>query len=329
MFTIPHGDGLINTNQVHIDGINQFQNLFYYGIEFLAITLALIHIISLIYLLKKFFIWRKTKDYQDFLGNPMKNSAIMGIFLTIDMTFNVIFALGNHFFLKNGPYFQLIMGPALISWIILFLFAMFFSMKILKLSFTKEFNMDKMHFGFMIHPFALAMIAVTGFGIAAFSNNFAIASIAFFLSLLPLLSAILLTVIKIVTMFQHHMKNNLPDRNFLPSTLIVMPVIMLIFMSFYRIGHYLHNSLNIHISESYFIMITIIPFAFLTWYGIFALSLIKDYFKNFKDFDVSQWGFICPIAAFTVIGFFVSKLWLSVWMPLSYFLLIMVLFGIV
>ncbi len=311
MFTVSHGAGMVHFDQVHTDSITAGQNILYSSVEVAAVVFGLIHFITLFYVLSKFLSWRKTDAYREYLNDPLRNNAIMIVFLAIDMAFNVVFALGNHFIFKNGDLFQLVMLPALIAWFVLFVISMYFSIKILSIMFTKEFDMNKMHFGFLAHPFSLVMIAVTGFGIAAFSGDFVIASVAFFLALMPLLVAMLLTLIKGVTMFQHHMRNNLPDRNFLPSTLMIMPIIMLIFLSLSRIGHYFHTHLGVEVGQMYFVFVTLIPFVFLNWYVIFGLVLIKNYFVNFKEFDVTQWAFICPVASYAVIGYFANASWLG------------------
>jgi len=330
MFTFKHGKGLFNHDQLSQVITSNFQKYLFFSTEVLIIIMAIVHLVTITYLLIKYFKWLKTKDYKNYISDPLRNNGIMTVFLTITMTFNVIFAIGNHFIFKNGPLFQPIMGPALIGYFILYIFTMGTSIKILKIAFTNTFDFNKIHFGFMMHPFALSMLAVTGFGISAFSKNYIISSIAFFLAFAPWLVAILLTLIKIVTMFQHHFKNNLPDRNFLPSTLIVMPTIMLIFLSLTRIGHYLHNNLKgVEIGPAYYAIVTIIPFVFLFWYGLFSLTLIKDYFKTYKKFNVTQWGFICPIAAFNVIGFAMNKYWLGGVLPFGYILLTFVFFGII
>lgn len=329
MFTLNHGSVLITHSQIEDIAQNSIQLVLYTSVEVIATIMAIIHIITLIILLIQFLNWRKTKEYINYIKNPQVNSSIMTIFLTIDMFFNVVFAIGNHFFFTKYGIFQTVMAPALITWTLLYFITMMFSIRILKTMFTNNFDIDKMHFGFLIHPFALSMLAVTGFGIAAFSESFIISSIAFFLALAPWSVSILLLIVKIVTMFQHHFKNNLPDRNFLPSTLIVMPIVMLIFMSLFRMGHYLHNQLHIEVNPSYYIFVTMIPFVFLLWYGIFSLTLIKDYFKNFKEFNVTQWAFICPIAATSVIGYFANKFWLGIYTPLSFTILIFSLVGVV
>jgi len=61
----------------------------------------------------------------------------------------------------------------------------------------------------------------------------------------------------------------------------------------------------------YFVFVTLIPFVFLNWYVIFGLVLIKNYFVNFKEFDVTQWAFICPVASYAVIGYFANASWLG------------------
>lgn len=325
-YGLNHGKGLVTSTQVHNIAETLFQKIFYSSLEIGAIIFAIIHFVTLFYFLKHFFIWKKTKNYLNYMNNPLINNGIMAMFLAIDMAFNIAFSIGNHFIIQNGPLFQTIMLPALIGWGIVYLITMSFSLKILKTAFTKNFDMNKIHFGFMVHPFALAMLAVTGNGIAAFSKTPIIANTAFFLSLMPLMVAILLTIVKIVTMFQNHFKNNLPSRNFLPSTFIIMPTIMLIFLSFFRMGHYFEHIFKVDIGITYYIFNTIIPFAFLTWYGIFGLVLIKDYFKNFKEFNITQWGFICPLVAYVVIGSIVNKVWLGVSTILSILLTIIIIF---
>lgn len=324
-YAIEHGKGLVTTTQVHQAAETLFQKIFYTTLEVMAVIFALIHVISLFYLMKKFFVWRKTAEYTKYMNDPLKNNGIMAMFLAIDMFFNIAFAIGNHFVLQNGPLFQPVMAPALAGWTVVYLFTMGTSMRILKTSFTKEFDMKKIHFGFMTHPFALAMLAVTGYGIAAFAKTPAIANIAFFLAMAPLLVAILLTIVKVITMFQHHLKNNLPDRNFLPSTFIVMPTIMLIFLSFFRMGHYFEHIFGYHVAETFYIFTTVVPFVFLTWYGIFGLTLIKGHYKDFKKFDVSQWGFICPLVAYSVIGTIANAMWLGGYMP-GFYLIIGIVF---
>lgn len=318
--------GLISMSQIHVFSISFFEKIFYSSLEFFSIIFALIHFITLFYFLKKFLKWKKSKNYKNFIENPIKNSSIMAIFLAIDMSFNIIFAIGNHFIIQNGIWFEKLMIYALFFWMILYLFTIFFSLKILKTLITQNFNINKIHFGFMIHPFALAMIAVTGNGIAAFSKNFIIANIAFFFALIPLIVACFLTILKTIILFSNFFKNNLPKTNLLPSTFILMPTLMLIFLSFLRIGHFFENSHNIIISKSFFILNSTIPFAFLLWYGIFGLFLLKENFKNLDFTNISNWSFICPLVSFIVIGTISNKIFLNVFLPITIFLTIILIF---
>lgn len=326
-YGLEHGKGLVTFNQVHTIAQTTFQKIFYSSLEIMAVIFAIIHFVTLFYILKKYFAWKKTDEYQKYANDPLRNNGLMAIFLTLDMSLNIMFSIGNHFIIQNGSIFQTIMLPALIAWGLLYGFAMVTSLKILKIAFTTEFDMEKIHFGFMLHPFALSMIAVTGMGIAAFSKVPYVANTAFFLALMPLMTAILLTLVKTITIFQHHFKNNLPSRNFLPSTFIIMPTIMLISLSFFRAGHYLEHIHAIEISQLYYIMTTVVPFAFLFWYGLFGLMLISDYFKNFGEYDLTQWGFICPLAAFIVIGTIANNVWLGVFWPLSAVFVVLTLFS--
>lgn len=310
-YGLQHGKGLVTTTQIHQLAQTLSQKILYTTLETMAIIFATIHIITLIHFLKKYYHWKKTQNYTNFIQNPLKNNTIMTLFLALDMTFNLAFALGNHFILQNGIWFQKIMLPALLAWTIFYIFAMKTSLQILKTSLTTKFDTTKIHFGFMIHPFTLAMIAVTGNGISAFSKNPLIANTAFFLALIPLLLAILLTTIKFITSIHNHIKNGTPERNLIPSTFIIMPTIMLIFLSFFRIGHYFDHILNITFQKSYYILATTIPFAFMTWYAIFGLTLTKNYYKTFKQYNITQWGFICPLVAYIVIGTITNKIWLN------------------
>lgn len=56
-----------------------------------------------------------------------------------------------------------------------------------------------------------------------------------------------------------------------------------------------------------------IAFAFETWYLLFGLGLLKDYFKKdfFKnEYYVTLWGFICPLVAYAVLGSFLYNVFI-------------------
>jgi len=70
-----------------------------------------------------------------------------------------------------------------------------------------------------------------------------------------------------------------------------------------------------------------IAFAIEVWYLLFGLSMLKDYFKKHffkKEFYVTQWGLVCPVVAFAVLGSFVYNVFIP--SPLIYGTVLMSLF---
>ena len=95
----------------------------------------------------------------------------------------------------------------------------------------------------------------------------------------------------------------------MPSLLIVIPNITLYAISFFRLAHYFerHHEAHIHTFQQ---VVVLTAWAFETWYLIFGLVLLVDYFKKYfrKDFTISQWGLVCPFVAYVVLGTFVYKM---------------------
>jgi hypothetical protein len=194
----------------------------------------------------------------------------------------------------------------MIFWSILFILILYTEIKLLSISFTKGFDIEKIHFGWLLHPFLLGMLSTVGTGIAAMSKDSSIANTAAFLSMIAISMGLFLFLVKLVVLFKSHFtKKGLPEKQFLPSFLIVIPNITLFAISLFRLGHYLEAHHGFHI-DYYFYIIIGISFAFEIWYMFFGLFLLKDYFKqhHFKEFYVTQWGFICPLVAFVVLGSF-------------------------
>lgn len=92
----------------------------------------------------------------------------------------------------------------------------------------------------------------------------------------------------------------------------MIPNITLFAISAFRFGHFLESHHGFHLGPYYFIIMGL-AFAFEVWYMLFGFSLLVEYFKknHFKEFYVTQWGFICPLVAFVVLGAFAYNLVLS------------------
>ena len=115
----------------------------------------------------------------------------------------------------------------------------------------RGFDVDKVHFGWLLISFALAMVAVSGAGIAALAQNPEIAGSAFFLSLVPFTMAFFLTLVKLFVLFKAHYHLGLPKKvEFLPSFLMVVPIVTLLTISLFRYGHYLDYAFGLPLSKA-------------------------------------------------------------------------------
>lgn len=309
-YQVPHAKGLTTAAQVPLDSVAPLTKGFYLGLESIMILFASLHIILSLYLLPKLFKWYKEGGHKELVKNPLANPAMLAPFLSLAMSFNVMIAVVRFFVPALHENLQTIMGPALVAWIALTTFVLWLSAKLLKTAFVGDFDIHKIHFGWMLYPFTLAMVGVTGTGYAALSKSSLIAGTAAFLSTLVLTAAVFLLLVKLFAIFSSHYKSKgLPEKQFLPSVLSVVPIMTLLGIAGYRLTHYLHNHMHIE-AGSLGKVIVIVAFAFQTWYMIFGLSFLKDYLKGDflkKEYYVSQWALICPFVAYAVLGTFASK----------------------
>ena len=274
------------------------------------VAFAALHIILTIAFLSKLIPWLGSKEYKSLAGDPLKNAALLAPFISITMSMNVFIGPIRYFVPFFQENFQAMMAPALIGWSAIFVALMVVEVLLLGVSFRKGFDIDRIHFGWLLHPFALGMVSVVGSGIAAMAKAPGIANTAAFLTLISATMGLFLLVVKMIVLFKSHFKaTGLPAKQFLPSFLIVIPNITLFAITAFRLGHYLHNQHGVHMGPYYFLVVGL-SFAFEIWYMLFGLTLLVDYFRNhhFREFYVTQWGFICPLVAFAVLGSFAYKI---------------------
>jgi len=328
-YTHAHKDMLVSISDIGYGALSFWEGMYFRGLEGIMGVFSLIHVVMTVVLLIKLFKWLKTKDYKTLMQNPLKNSVIVAPFISILMTMNIMIGPIRYFISFFQENFQSMMLPAFIFWAILFIWLMIVVVRLLKRAFEKEFDVSDMDFGWLLQSFALGMMSVVGSGIAAMAHNANIAhSVAFLVSISGGMGFFLL-VVKMVTLFKSQFgKQGLPEKQFLPSFLIVIPNITLYAISAFRLGHYMehHQAVTHEVLAPFYIVIMTFSFAFEVWYMIFGLSLLKTYFKTHffkKEFYVSQWGFICPIVAFGVLGGFVHQLFVP-----SIILYVVILFSI-
>ncbi|MBT4334363.1 hypothetical protein HOD61_00935 [archaeon] len=309
-YTTENVKGLITMSQMGHGSLSLIKELLFRSLEFAMAVFAIIHIVLMISLFRRFNKWKKTDAYKDMLNDPLKNTALLAPFIAIIMTLNVFIGPVRFFIQSFADNLQSFMLPALIAWGIVWIALMKFDIKLLKIAFEKDFDIGKISFGWLLHPFALSMLTVTGTGIAALAKNASIAHAAAFMSMISGTMAAFLLTVKLISIFKsHYAAKGLPERQFLPSFLIVIPNITLLAISAFRIGHYLEHNFAMQMGPYYLLVMTL-AFAFETWYMLFGLSLLKDYFTKYffkKEFYVSQWGLVCPVVAYAVLGSFVYK----------------------
>jgi hypothetical protein len=312
-YTMNHGKGLVDISDIAHGNLPLMQEVLYRSLEAVMIVFTLIHFVSTVILLKGLFRFIKSEGYGEFINDPLKNAGILAPFISIVMTMNVFIGPIRYFSPFLAENLQSLMLPALLFWSFIWILLMRMELKLLNISFTKSFDVSKISFGWLLHPFALGMLTVVGTGIAALSKNASIAHIAAFMSLVTGTMGFFLLIVKLFSIFKSHFAApGLPEKQFLPSFLIVIPNITLYAISAFRLGHYLEHHHAVYLGPFFKIIMTV-AFAFETWYLLFGLTLLKDYFKKHffkKEFYVSQWGFVCPVVAYAVLGSFVYKVFL-------------------
>lgn len=305
-YTVEHGDGLITRAKlwdIGFEGLIASQYLF---LEAIMVVFTSIHFILTILFGIQLGKWLLTGKHKEIMNDPLKNSALLAPAISLLMTMNIFIGPLRYFLPVLSDNFQALFLPAMMFWSIIFIITMLMEIGLLGISFKRGFDIDKISFGWLLHPFLLGMLTTVGTGIAAMSKDVAIADTAAFMSLISGSMGAFLLLVKLIMVFRSHFKaSGLPDKQFLPSFLIVIPNVTLYAISAFRFGHYLENHVGLELGP-YFYFVIGISFAFEIWYLLFGFWLLIDYFKqnHFKEFYVTQWSFICPLVAFGVLGAF-------------------------
>lgn len=306
-YVIPHGKGLTTFSEVMHQASSSIEQTGFMIMSSVMVLFAVIHIGLTIKLLADLFAWRKTSDFKSYIKDPQRNTTMMAVFTSVAMTFNVFIGVIRFFVPALQANFQSLMLPALIAWGILWLLLMRTEIGLLKTAFEGNFDISKIGFGWLMQPFALGMITVSGTGIAAMSHHADIAHTAAFLSMISGTMGLFLLTVKLISIFKSHFTmTSIPERQFLPSFLIVIPITTIYAISLFRFGHYMEHQFGAHFSAFYTLVIAV-SFAFQTWYFAFGLAMLKDYFKKDffrKEYYVSLWAFICPFVGYAVLGSF-------------------------
>lgn len=315
-FTIPHDSMLISALEIRMIQLSGFDRGVQYLMEAIMVAFSFIHVGTLLYFLPKLFAFIDSNEYQAVKNDPLRHAILVTPFIAITMTMNVMLAVVRYFIPVLADNLQALMIPGFIAWGLIWVSLLSFEIQLLRIAFSNSFDVSKIQFGWLLHPFALGMVTVTGTGIAAMAANFSLATAAGFMALISGSMGFFLLIVKLITLFKARFSaSDIPSPEFLPSVLIVIPNITLYAIAFWRFGHYAHKA---HDVDSGFavLFITLFALAFETWYWLFGISLLRDYLKNHfsKNFNVVQWSFICPLVAYPVLmSFAFSMLGYSAW----------------
>lgn len=311
-YTVTHGKGLIKQSDIVFGNLDVWYGMLIRILESVMVTFTLTHVLLMFIFTFSFLSWKKTEAYEATKQNPLISSALVAPIIAFIMTMNVFIGPVRYFIPQFAQHLQSFMLPALVLWALLWVVLITVELTHLKDVFSQTLDPQETHFGWLLHPFALAMLTVTGTGIAAIASSHGIAHTAAFMSLISGSFGVFLLILKVLYLFQVQMgQKTLPAKHLLPSVLVVVPAITLFAISAFRLGHYLESHMQMEMG-AYFLMVIAGAFAFETWYLLFGMFILKDYFKTsfFKEFHVSQWGLVCPLVAYAVLGSFLYKVFI-------------------
>lgn len=310
-YTQHTGKGLISYAQLGHGALPLGSEILLRSLEGVMILFTLLHFGLTFTFLRGLIRWARSSEYAPFMRNPLTNAGILAPFISIAMSMNVMIGPVRFFVPWMAANLQTMMLPALLVWSLIWIALMRMEIRLLKTTFEQDFDVNQINFGWLLHPFALGMVTVTGTGIAAMSQTPAVAHTAAFMSLVSGTMGFFLLSVKLTAVFKSHFAaTGLPAKQFMPSLLIVVPNVTLYAISAFRMGHYLEHQFGMHLPGYSFAVITL-AFAFETWYMAFGLSLMRDYFRRHfirREFYVTQWGLICPFVAYAVLAAFFFKL---------------------
>jgi hypothetical protein len=312
-YTHHTGPGLISITRLHSGDLAPSALSFFIGLEAVMAVFGILHFALTAVLVLRLVRWIGSEGYHRLLSSPLTSASVLAPFISLGMSMNVFIATVRFFIPPIAENLQSLMLPALIGWTVLWSALLVVEMKLLGASFAQSFDVSKINFGWLLHPFALGMITVIGTGIAAMSKDPTVAHIAAFMSMVSGTMGLFLLGVKLNAIFKSHFSApGLPEKQFLPSLLIVVPNVTLYAIAAFRLTHYADHQFGAHAHGIGAVVVTA-AFAFETWYMLFGLSMLRKYFSQHvfdHDFHVSQWGLICPFVAYAVLGSFFYKIFL-------------------
>jgi len=311
MFLVPHkGTPMATFDFVYpvlLEGtwlsfVSAFAIVFIIGFSFL-------HFKLLIWNIKQYSAFKKTKAF-DTLLNSNAEVSLMTIPLTLAMSINVCFILGALFIPGLWDIVEYLFPFALLAFIVvgyhaLKIFMTYFS----RLLTTGEFNFEKNNnLSQMISIFAFSMLAVGFAAPGAMSHYIEINAIGIFGAIFFTSIAVLLLMIKLILGFKGMFKYGISIES-APTLWIIIPILTLLGITFVRVSFGFDHHFNQPLSTTSFFTITSVIVSLQIIFGLLGYSVMKKvkYFENYvdgKEKSAVSFALICPGVAFMVFGMF-------------------------
>ena len=318
MFLVPHPDTPMATFDHIMPALlegNWLSLVASFSLVFI-IAFAFFHFKLLIWNTKQFFLFKKTKAYEELI-NSNAQITLMTIPLTYAMTINVCFVLGAVFVPGLWGVVEYLFPFALIGFVVVGFFALriffeYFSRLLIKgdFDFSKNNNLSQ-----MISIFALSMIAVGFAAPGAMSTNLVVNSIGIFAALFFAALSLLLIVIKFTIGFKSMFEQGL-GLEAAPSIWIIIPILTLLGITFIRISFGLDHNYQTPLNKSTLFVFTSTVVSLQIIFGILGYMVMKrmGYFEKYihsTDKSSVSFALICPGVAFFVFGMFFVNLGLA------------------
>ena len=311
MFLVPHkGSPMATFDFVYpvllqgtwLSFVSAFSIVFIIGFAFLHFKLLLWNI-------KQYKAFKETKAF-DKLLNSNAEVSIMTIPLTLAMTINVCFVLGALFVpglwdVVEYLFPLALMAFATVGYFAIKIFMRYFSRLITagKFDFEKNNNLSQ-----MISIFAFSMIAVGFAAPGAMSHFIQINAIGIFGAIFFASIAMLLLVIKLILGFKGMFKYGISAES-APTLWIIIPILTLLGITFIRVSFGFDHHFNEPLSATSFFTLTSLIVSLQIIFGLLGYSVMKHvkYFDNYiagGEKSPVSFALICPGVAFMVFGMF-------------------------
>jgi hypothetical protein len=273
------------------------------------IAFGALHIKLLIWNIKQFNMFKKTEAY-NIMKNGNAEVMLMILPLTFAMTINVSFILGAVFVPHLWDVVEYLfpfalMGFAVVGYFAIKIFMEYFSRLITNgdFDFTKNNNLSQ-----MMSIFAFVMVGVGCAAPGAMSHNLTINALGIFGAIFFSSLAILLIVIKLILGFKNMFEHGI-EIAATPSLWILIPILTLLGITFVRISFGMDHHFDQDLAKSSLFTLTSSILALQLIFGLLGYKVMKQmkYFDEYTLGDKKSEGsfsLICPGVAFMVFGMF-------------------------